>query len=122
MKPHQPPFARSSIPSCASERTNSQSVLNAAGSCCSCSKIRAVQRASACRAIHSLFLANVTNGIAAGFWAGQSNGCVVADRDRHSRLQNRAVHGADAGQETLSDDPVSGVEQCAHAAEAVCRS
>lgn len=81
---------------------------------------------NACSAIHSFFLAKVNNGTDAGFWAGQTNGCVRAERDRHSLLQNRAEQKAEllevgAEQETAIEEPAKGVEQYMHDAEAACR-
>lgn len=47
---------------------------------------------------------------------------MLDDRDRHSRLQKRAEHGEEAGQDTTSLDPINGVEQWAHATDDTCKS
>lgn len=122
---YQPPFARSSMPSCARARTTPQSDANACSPCCSAKSTLAVHCASACRAIHSCRLANSRRGIALEFCAGHKSGCVRADRDRQSRLQNLAGQEGTfevPGQETVRLELFNGVVQYVHTAEAVWRS
>src|SRR6266478_4657633 len=87
--------------------------------------MRLVICARACNAIHCASLANSRRGTDAGFWAGQSSGCVLVDRERHSRLQNCALQLAaapEAAQPTTRGEPgTNGVVQNEQVAFSVVR-